>query len=107
MESAIKYSSKIAHSLKIMGSENLEALQSIINEKKGKQTLIGTHSGAFHCDEVLATSMLLHTKEFADSMIIRTRDEPIIDQLDIVCDVGGSFDVEKKRFDHHQKSFSN
>ena len=28
-----------------------------------------------------------------------------MDQLDIQCDVGGIYDPEKRRFDHHQKSF--
>ena len=30
----------------------------------------------------------------------------MLDQLDIVCDVGGIFDVSKNRFDHHQRSFN-
>lgn len=77
--SIVKYTSKIVPFLKVMGTENLEAVQSIISDKDRKQTIIGTHSGAFHCDEVVATCMLLHTKEYADSMIIRTREEPIID----------------------------
>lgn len=55
----------------------------------------------FHCDEVLATTMLLYTKEFENSVIVRSRNQEILDTLDIVCDVGGVFDVEKKRFDHH------
>jgi uncharacterized UPF0160 family protein len=63
--------------------------------------LIGTHSECFHCDEVMAISILLRTNEFRDSIIVRTRDKEIIDKLDIVCDVGGEFDAEKKRFDHH------
>ena len=39
-------------------------------------------------------------------MIVRSRNDEILDQLDIVCDVGAVFDPEKKRFDHHQKSFA-
>jgi uncharacterized UPF0160 family protein len=49
----------------------------------------------------MAISILLRTNEFRDSIIVRTRDKEIIDKLDIVCDVGGEFDAEKKRFDHH------
>lgn len=55
----------------------------------------------FHCDEVLATTMLLHTKEFADSIIVRTRNFEVLDQLDIVVDVGDKFDPAANRFDHH------
>jgi uncharacterized UPF0160 family protein len=36
---------------------------------------IGTHSGAFHCDEVLACSMLLYTEAYGSKkpLIVRTR----------------------------------
>ena len=37
---------------------------------------------------------------------MRTRNQEILDQLDIVCDVGAVFDASKKRFDHHQRSFN-
>ena len=50
--------------------------------------------------------MLLRTAEYRNAIIVRTRDQEIIDKLDIACDVGGVFDVEKKRFDHHQKTFT-
>lgn len=45
--------------------------------------------------------MLLQTRQFADSIIVRTRQDEVFDQLDIVVDVGGIYDVEKNRFDHH------
>lgn len=68
---------------------------------------IGTHSGGFHCDEVLACAMLTrYTKEFKDANIIRTRDKNILDQQTIVVDVGGSNIPEKLKFDHHQKEFT-
>lgn len=63
--------------------------------------MIGTHSEVFHCDEVLATTMLLYTDRFRDAAIVRTRNDAVLDTLDIVCDVGAVFDVEKLRFDHH------
>jgi uncharacterized UPF0160 family protein len=53
----------------------------------------------------MATSILLRTKEFKKSIIVRTRDQTILDQLDLQCDVGGVFDAEKYRFDHHQRTF--
>jgi uncharacterized UPF0160 family protein len=72
---------------------------------RGAYQLIGTHSEVFHCDEVLACSILLRTDQFKKSIIVRTRDQELLDQLDIQCDVGGVFDPKKNRFDHHQKTF--
>jgi uncharacterized UPF0160 family protein len=33
----------------------------------------------------------------------RTRDQKVLDTCDIVVDVGGVFDPEKHRYDHHQR----
>lgn len=63
-----------------------------------------THTAPHHADEVFATAMLaiLFPVE-----LYRTRDQAIINNTDaIVYDVGGEFDPEKKRYDHHQKGFS-
>lgn len=63
-----------------------------------------THTAPHHADEVFATAMLavLFPVE-----LFRTRDQSIINNADaIVYDVGGEFDPERKRFDHHQKRFS-
>ena len=67
---------------------------------------IGTHNGAFHVDEILACAMLKKLPEYADAEIIRTRDSKILDECDIVVDVGGVFDPKTHRYDHHQKSFT-
>ncbi|KAL4474206.1 hypothetical protein ABPG72_001745 [Tetrahymena utriculariae] len=68
---------------------------------------IGTHSGAFHSDEVLACLMLSkYTSEFRDGIITRTREQDILDQQDIVVDVGGIYEPSRHRYDHHQKSFA-
>ena len=65
---------------------------------------VATHSGKFHADDVLAFAMI---KEFfSDELkLSRTRDLKIIAQADIVFDVGGTFDPDKRRFDHHQKIY--
>ena len=63
-----------------------------------------THTAPHHADEVFATAMLavLFPVE-----LYRTRDQNIINNTDtIVYDVGGEFDPVRKRFDHHQKGFS-
>ena len=67
---------------------------------------IGTHSGIFHCDEVLACFMLKKLPEFSSSEIIRTRDDKTLDSCDIVVDVGGIYDPSKQRYDHHQRGFT-
>jgi len=67
---------------------------------------IGTHSGAFHCDEVLACAMLKKLPEYKEAEIIRTRDQSLLDKCDIVVDVGAIFDPKVHRYDHHQKTFT-
>ena len=39
-------------------------------------------------------------------MILRTRDESLFQHFDVLCDIGGTYDPETNRFDHHQKSFN-
>ncbi|GAW81764.1 hypothetical protein, conserved [Plasmodium gonderi] len=70
------------------------------------EKVIGTHSGRFHTDEILASVMLKFLPEYKDAKIIRTRDQEKLDKCDIVIDVGGVYDHEKKRYDHHQKEFN-
>lgn len=65
--------------------------------------MLVTHSGRFHADEVFATSMVLMVEEHE---VIRSREQEIIDQADIVLDVGAEYDIERQRFDHHQNSFT-
>ncbi|ODM99843.1 hypothetical protein Ocin01_06830 [Orchesella cincta] len=66
---------------------------------------IGTHDGVFHCDEVLAVTMLRLLPEYSDAQVIRTRDMEILKTCDIVVDVGGEYNPATLRFDHHQRSF--
>lgn len=67
---------------------------------------IGTHSGSFHADETLATFFLTSLDEYKDAEVIRTRDQDLLNELDVVYDVGGEYNHEKKRYDHHQKGFN-
>ncbi|KAG1680703.1 UPF0160 protein MYG1, mitochondrial [Nymphon striatum] len=75
-------------------------------ESKRSCTVIGTHNGNFHCDEILACFMLQNLPKYKDSKIIRTRDLKLLDSCNIVVDVGGVYDHQKNRYDHHQRSFS-
>ncbi len=63
-----------------------------------------THNGAFHADDIFATAtlVLMLEKEGIGYEIIRTRDEEIIKSADYVYDVGGIYDADENRFDHHQ-----
>jgi uncharacterized UPF0160 family protein len=63
-----------------------------------------THDGSFHADDVFAcaTLCLILEKNNEQPEIIRTRDEKIIKDGDYVFDVGGIYDKNTNRFDHHQ-----
>lgn len=66
---------------------------------------IGTHNGAFHCDEVTACFMLRQLDAYKSAKIVRTRDSAVLSQCSIVVDVGDVYDPSRLRFDHHQASF--
>jgi uncharacterized UPF0160 family protein len=62
---------------------------------------IVTHNGNFHADDVFSVAALKSI--FSSFTLIRTRDLDIIAKADIVIDVGGEYDPENGRFDHHQR----
>jgi len=64
----------------------------MINEKNIKT--LGTHSGKFHADDVMATAILRLL--LGDRVVTRTRDEEILEKLDFV------YDISFGEFDHHQ-----
>ncbi|GBE77911.1 GAMM1 protein [Sparassis latifolia] len=68
--------------------------------------VIGTHNGAFHCDEALAVFLLKRTKTYGNADLKRSRDPAILDTCSIVVDVGGVYDEARQRFDHHQRGFT-
>lgn len=63
---------------------------------------IVTHNGPFHCDEAMAVAICTYASEETDYQLVRTRDPMVIKYGDIVLDVGGEYDPEVDRFDHHQ-----
>ncbi|PCI78282.1 hypothetical protein COB21_01255 [Candidatus Aerophobetes bacterium] len=65
----------------------------------------GTHDGSFHADEVTACAFLILYDLIDKDKIIRTRDSLVLDKCEFVCDVGGEYVHENKRFDHHQKEY--
>lgn len=63
---------------------------------------IATHNKHFHPDDVFAVAALsIIIKEPFN--VIRTRNPLIIKSADYGVDVGGEYNEEKNRFDHHQK----
>ncbi|MDQ5883276.1 MAG: hypothetical protein QG654_189 [Patescibacteria group bacterium] len=69
-----------------------------------KKTLV-THNGGFHSDDIFACAVLqIYLDQKGESYkIIRTRDLGLISKGDFVFDVGGGYNPDKNRFDHHQK----
>ena len=62
---------------------------------------IVTHNGNFHADDVFSIAALKII--FPSFTLIRTRDNAIINDADVVIDVGGQYDPQTDRFDHHQR----
>ena len=62
---------------------------------------IATHNGNFHADDVF--SIAAFKSIFPSFKLIRTRDLELIAKADIVIDVGGEYDSDTDRFDHHQR----
>jgi len=62
---------------------------------------IATHNGNFHADDVFSIAAFKHI--FPSFKLVRTRDLTVIAKADIVVDVGGEYDEETDRFDHHQR----
>jgi uncharacterized UPF0160 family protein len=63
-----------------------------------------THNGSFHSDDIFAcaTLCLMLEKKGEKFEIVRTRDEEVIKAGEYVFDVGGIYDENVNRFDHHQ-----
>jgi len=60
-----------------------------------------THNGNFHADDVFSIAAIKCI--FPSFTLIRTRDHELINKADIVIDVGGEYDADTGRFDHHQR----
>lgn len=63
-----------------------------------------THNGSLHADDIFAAATLsiYFENKGEEFEIIRTRDEEIIKTGDYVFDIGGMYNAEQNRFDHHQ-----
>ena len=65
----------------------------------------GTHDGTFHADEVTACALLVIHDLIDRDKVHRTRNSQDLATYAFVCDVGGEYCAESKRFDHHQASY--
>lgn len=63
-------------------------------------TVVATHEGRHHADEVLACWFISVLLE-GSLRIVRTSDRWLQDSADILLDCGGSYDAVRERFDHH------
>ncbi|SCZ88207.1 BZ3500_MvSof-1268-A1-R1_Chr10-2g02879 [Microbotryum saponariae] len=77
-----------------------------VTKKPRTAPLIGTHSGTFHADEALAVFLLRLLPEYGQAEIVRSRDPAVLDECTVVVDVGGTYEPERLRFDHHQRGFN-
>lgn len=86
---------------------SVDAVSAIVAAERdaSKARCIGTHSGAFHCDEALACAMLKMLPSFESHAIARSRNPQVLDRCEIVVDVGAEYDAAALRFDHHQRTF--
>lgn len=62
---------------------------------------VSTHSGTFHADDVFAFVVL--RAALGDFEFTRTRDAARIAAADLVFDVGGIYDPQRRRYDHHMR----
>ena len=63
--------------------------------------VIVTHNGNFHADDVFSIAALKSV--FPSFTLIRTRDSETIAKANVVIDVGGEYDPDAGKFDHHQR----
>jgi len=71
----------------------------------GLDQFICTHHGTFHADEAMACAMLKCLPAYASLPVLRTRNQAEIEKGTVVVDVGGTYEPEKHRYDHHQRTF--
>lgn len=64
--------------------------------------IVAVHDGKFHTDEVIAVWLI---RRLYPIELVRTRDQNTLDQADFVVDVGGIYDPDANKFDHHQDDF--
>jgi uncharacterized UPF0160 family protein len=62
---------------------------------------VATHSGTFHADDVFAFAVLRAALDRVE--LVRSRDPQELERADLVFDVGGLYEPERRRYDHHMR----
>lgn len=62
---------------------------------------LATHNGPYHADDLFAYSVLKEI--YQHNTLIRTRDQALIKAAFVAFDVGGTYDPNNLRYDHHFK----
>lgn len=68
-----------------------------------KKKKIVTHSGKYHADDLFAVATIQLLLGVDNVEIVRSRDQADFDDGDYVVDVGGVYDPQKQKFDHHRQ----
>jgi uncharacterized UPF0160 family protein len=63
---------------------------------------VATHSGTFHADDVFAYA-ILKAACAGNIELTRTRDGAVLAGADVVFDVGGTYDRDGRKYDHHMR----
>jgi len=87
------------------GIINMSAFKRAKLSETASEKVIGTHSGSFQADEAMGCFLLRQLSEYRLSKIVRSRDSAVLEKCDIVIDVGGEYDHNTKRYDHHQRGY--
>lgn len=98
-------------SIKTLGIARMSSSSTLLHDSKRKRLeastkVIATHSGTFQADEALGVWLLRNTPTYYNSPVVRTRDPDIYNSADIVIDVGGTYNHDEKKYDHHQRDYN-
>ncbi|GAA5955754.1 hypothetical protein JCM21900_000907 [Sporobolomyces salmonicolor] len=77
-----------------------------VTKKSRSSEYFAVHAGTFHADEALAVFLLRLLPRFASMELKRSRDPAVLEGATLIADVGGVYDPETLRFDHHQRGFN-
>jgi uncharacterized UPF0160 family protein len=77
-----------------------------IDHMAARQKTVAVHDQNWHADDCLSVYFLKNTEEFKDAIVKRTRNPAELEHCDAVCDTGGQYDPERRRYDHHQPGFN-
>lgn len=90
--------------MEVITTEDLSYVETKLSTYNNCKVIV-THSGCFHADEVMACTLLKYHPEFKNYVILRSRNKDIWKKADCIVDVGGVFNPQEKKYDHHMSTF--